>query len=409
MQPRILALFALLIITPSLRAEPALVVTLSSVADRVRSQNPDLAAARLRIDEAVGRMKQSGRLTNPTLDTSFEHNSRFREGRLEVGFTQRFPVTNRLSLEKTVSVTELKASEAEVREVERILIAEARQTIIKVLAIRQRRELVSQQTTLSKEFSTFLSDAAGRGEGSPLDAGQAKLEAAALAVEMRQIDATEAATVGELKPLLGMLPSTQLNVSGVLPMPVIPKPDGNSYPSRRPDLQAATLDAVAAAQNVDLEKSKKYDDLEGGIFAAGERSEDAPDGYDNEAIVGFRLKIPLPLWNKNEGAIEAAQATKVRKEKEAIALGRSIRLESATARAEMEEWSKLVVELNDVLLPLADEQFAAADKAFRSGQGEIQTVFRNREKRQQLAASKLDALREFHLARVRYEAALGKP
>jgi len=38
---------------------------------------------------------------------------------------------------------------------------------------------------------------------------------------------------------------------------------------------------------------------------------------------------------------------------------------------------------------------------------DIQTVFRSREKSLQLASTRLDALREFHLARVRHEAALG--
>ncbi|RYD23864.1 MAG: hypothetical protein EOP87_26335, partial [Verrucomicrobiaceae bacterium] len=56
------ALVALLITASAVRAEPGVVVSLASVGDRVRAQNPDLAAARLRIREALGRMNQSGRL-----------------------------------------------------------------------------------------------------------------------------------------------------------------------------------------------------------------------------------------------------------------------------------------------------------------------------------------------------------
>jgi hypothetical protein len=82
------------------RAEPALVVTESTVGQRVRAQNPDLAAARLCIAEALGRRNQAGKLSNPVLEGGLEHNSRFREGRLEVGFAQKFPVTDRLHLKK---------------------------------------------------------------------------------------------------------------------------------------------------------------------------------------------------------------------------------------------------------------------------------------------------------------------
>jgi cobalt-zinc-cadmium efflux system outer membrane protein len=401
------AMLALASMTLPLRAEPAVVVSLASIGDRIRAQNPDLAAARLRIQEALGRMNQSGRLANPELETGIEHNSRFREGKFEIGVSQRFPVTGRLQLEKDVSLTELQSAEAEVREVERQLTGQAREAVVKVLATRQRRELLREQSAVSKEFADFLSEAAGKGEGSSLDAGQAKLEATSLAMEMRQLDASETAFVGELKPLLGMRPGEALSVGGTLPEASLP--NAAADPSRRPDFQVAKLGALAAAQGVALEQARRYDDVEGGIFTGIERTEDAPEGYENEAIVGVRFKIALPFWNKNEGAIQEAEAKKIRKEKEAVALGRGIRLEAEAARAEMQEWAKMIGEINDTLLPLADEQTKLAEDAYRNAQGEIQSVLRSREKRLQLAAARLDALREFHLARVRHETALAKP
>ncbi len=401
----ILYIFALLI--SPLIAEPSVVVTMGSVGDRIRSQNPDLAAARLRIQEALGRMNQGGRLSNPDLDASFESNSRLREGKFELGISQRFPVTGRLQLEKEISLTELHASEAEVREVERQLIGQARETVIKVLATRQRRELLREQVGVSKEFADFLSEVAAKGEGSALDAGQAKLEATSLSMEIRQLDASETASIGELKPLLGMMPGESLHVSGALPNPSLPSAAAD--PAKRPDFQVAKLNAQAAAQGVALEQARRYDDVEGGFFAAAERTEDAPKGYDNEAILGLRFKIALPFWNKNEGAIQEAVARQSRKEKETSALGLGIRLEAEAARSEMAEWARMIGEIDGTLLPLAYEQCKLAEDAYRNGQGEIQSVLRSREKRLQLSAAKLDALREFHLARVRHETALGNP
>jgi len=388
----------------SLMAEPAVIVTLTTVSDRVRSQNPDLAAARFRIKEALGRLNQSGRLTNPDLETSLEHNPRFREGKLEIGFSQRFPLTQRLRLEKEASATELKAAEAEVRDVERRLIADARTAIVNVLSIRQRRQLLKEQTELSNSFAGFLTEAAGKGEASSLDAGMAKLEAASIITELKQLDAEEAAMAGTLKPLLGMQPGSAMSIGGSLGEPIVPR--GSLDPSARPDLQAAQWEAKAAGQGVILEQARRYDDVEAGVFAAGERTEDAPEGYENEALVGFRLKVALPFWNKNEGAIQEAEARKSRKAKEASALSRAIRLDAEAARKEMEQWAKLVIELRSSLQPLADEQAKLSEEAFRNGQGEIQTVFRSREKSLQLAGARIDALRQFHLARVRYETAL---
>jgi len=401
-----MAVLALAGMASPLRAEAAVVVTLGSVGDRIRAQNPDLSAARLRIQEALGRSTQAGRLENPRIETSVEHNARFREGKIEVGFSQQFPVTGRLRLEKEITLTELKAAEAEVREVERKLAGEAREAVVKLLATRQRRELLGKQAELSKQFADFLTETATRGEGSPIDAGQAKLETASIAMEIRQLDAGEAALTGELKPLLGMKPGEGLEVSGSLPEPVLP--GSGVDPSRRPDFQVARLEAQAAAQGVVLEESKRHEDWEGGVFAGVERTEDAPEGYENEAVVGVQLKIPWPMWNRNEGGIQEAQAKQARKEKEAIALGRNIRLEAEATRGEMEQWAEMIREIKDTLLPLADEQSAFAETSFRNGQGEIQSVLRTREKRLQLALARADALREFHLARVRHETATGK-
>lgn len=402
-----MAVLALAITTFSLRAEPSVIVTLDSVGDRIRAENPDLAAARLRIQEALGRMKQSGRPDNPTLETSLENNTRFREGRFQIEISQRFPVTHRLRLEKEISLTELRSSESEVREVERLLIVQAKESVVKWLAARQRRDLLAKQAAMSEQLTASLTDAASRGEGSTLDAGQAKLESASLLIETRRLAAEEAELKGNLKSLLGMRTDESLSVGGSLPEPALP--DHGADVSRRPDFQAAQWAALAAAQGVTLAQSRRYDDVEGGLYAAAERTEDAPKGYDNEAIIGLRVKIPLPLWNKNDGVIDEARARHQRKEMEAAALARAIRQEAATARAEMAEWATLLREISTTLLPLADEQSALTKSACQEGHGNIQFVLRSREKVLQLTNARLDALREFHLARVRHEAALATP
>jgi cobalt-zinc-cadmium efflux system outer membrane protein len=397
----------LILFSTSSPAEPALVITLPGVADRVRAQNPDLAAARLAVAEALGRMKQSGRLANPELETSLEHTPGFEEGTFELGISQRFPVTNRLRLEKDLSLIRVKAAEAEVREVEHELVAEARQAVIEMLAIRHRRELLHQQSALATAFGELLGAAADRGEMSALDASQARLETASLAMQIRQLDAEEARVAGVLRPLLGMAIREKLAVQGTLAEPVVPKSEVN--PANRPDFQVADLAAIAAGQEAKIEQARRYDDIEAGVFAAVERSTDAPNGRETDGIVGIRLKIPLPLRDRNEGAIEAANAAALRKQLEVAALARTIHHQAAGTHEEMTAWAELLSELREVLIPLAAEQVTAAEGALRAGLGDAPAVFRARESRLQLELSRLNALREFHLARVRHEAALGRP
>lgn len=394
-----------ILISASYGAE-ALVVSLQSIPDRIRKQNPDLTAARYRISEALGRLNQSGRRSNPELGIDVSHNRSFRERALSVSIAQKFPVTNRLLLEKAASLTSLKAAKAEVRDVERRLIADSKQLLIKVLAIRKQKALLKKQETIAKQLANYIGEAAKKGEGSVLDAGQAKLEAAQFANQLRQLNAESVSLSGQLKPLLGMTTSEPLIVSGRLPE--INPPARSVNPNKRPDLHAAKLNAKAAAEQAALERAKSRDDIEVSVSAGVERSEDAPEGYDTESSIGVGIRIPLPLWNKNEGAIQEADARKLRKQKEATALAHNIRHEASTAHAEMTEWAKLSREISDTLLPLAHNQAELAVKAYREGQGDLQATLRTREQLLKLSSARLNALRDFHLAKARYEAALAK-
>lgn len=381
-----------------------LIVTLDSVARRVRAQNPELAAARLGIRQAAGKHLQAGRLDNPALETSFQHDARFREKVLQLGVTQKFPVTKRLTAEKQATAAMVKAAEAEVLDIERKLIANAQETTVKILALREQRELRQRQHAVMDGFATFIRDAANKGEMSSIDAGQAKLEATRLNIAVRQLDAQETEALGALKYLLGVRLDESLQVSGRLPelrgtLPATSR--------TRPDLLAAYAQTEAANHEVVAEHGKRYEDVEAGVFASSSREEDAPNGFSNETMVGFQLRLPLPLWQRNEGNIAAAEAVRKRRELETKAVRQAIRIESATAHAEMRQWRKLIDELNDELLPLARKQSTDAETAFRNGQGELQAVLRSRDQSIELESSRIDALRDFHLARIRYASSIG--
>ena len=75
----------------------------------------------------------------------------------------------------------------------------------------------------------------------------------------------------------------------------------------------------------------------------------------------------------------------------------------------MIEWSKLIRETTDTLIPLAEQQAELAETAYRDGQGDLQSVLRAREQQLELASSKVEALRNFPHARVRFEAAIAAP
>ncbi len=385
----------------------AVSLTLEGVADQALAHNLHLAAARLRIEEARGRVLGSGRLRNPELEVDYVQNVHIPERAGAVAFVQRFPITARLRLEKAVSRVQLAAAEAEVRDAERKLVAEARGVAVKLLALDAQREVRRQQLANSRDQTEFIAKRVERGEASSLDVAQLELDANHLQVELLQLDTARATLTGELRPLLGVPVAEPLGITGTLASPrAVPKADSDV--EHRPDLEAARLGADAAAQAVSLAKSRRWEDIGIGIIGIGERSEDAPDGLSNDYFVGLKVNLPLPLWNRNEGQIAEAEAAAARTQKEADALALTIRSEVAALHAEMTALARLVSEMDSTLLPKATQVEEQLRAAYDAGQLSFSEALRARARRLELAQRRVDALRDYHLARIRYEAAVGR-
>lgn len=384
---------------------PALNLSLDEVASRVRTHHPVLRAARLVVAEAQGRQLGSGRLSNPSVNYDFQNQSHVSPQTGIFSVDQAFPVTKRLSLEKKLTSQMVQAAELEVRDVERKLIAEAQQQVVKLLTLTRQRNLRQQQTELAQKLADFSEGRAKAGEVSPLDAKQLRLDAQRLKVESRLLEVQSVSQLGQLKPMLGLRAEDALSISGDLPPMEVPTVTRWTL---RPDYQLAQTKIAAAETDKSLAKANRVQDLKMGLFAANEMQDVPGTGRVRTGYVGFRISLPLPFWNRNQGVIAEKTAAAERAKLERDALAMQINGEAGTARKEMETTAAIVRETREDLLPLAMEQMNAMQKAYEAGQADLQAVLRTRDQRLQLESSTLDALRDFHLARIRYEAAVGK-
>jgi cobalt-zinc-cadmium efflux system outer membrane protein len=377
-----------------------------SAVDRALAHNPNLIAARLRIDEARGRLRQSGRLSNPELEVELSRNVRSPEGSWSVGFKQQFPLTARLRLEKAISSAELAAAVAEVRNEERKLAGQVRTAAVKVLALKSQRAAREKQLATSRELAGFMGKRVEAGEASSLDTAQVQLESRQLETELLQLDLERVTALGDLRPLLGLDAGTDLVITGELATPGR-SPRGDADLNARADFAAAQASIAAAEQSVKLARAQKWADFSLGLNAEHERSEDAPEGFERDTFVGLTFSLPLPLWNKNDGRVDETVAAAVRARKEADALAVNIRAEAATARAEMVVLARVLTKLDDELIPAAarlEEQFRLN---YATALTPLPEVLRARTRRLELERQRLNALRDYHLARVRFKAAAG--
>lgn len=382
-------------------------VTISSLADRVRKNNPQLRAASLKLAEAQGKIIQSGRLDNPTLGLGARKSAPGYDGDIEVSFSQRFPFTNRLSLEKRVSRDALKIAREEIEMAEQALITSAQIIAVEIIQLRKQQSHIGEQIASLETIASFIEEAAEKGELSPLDASQTRLEIQFLKNKQKQLTGEQTVLTVKLKQYIGLPTSKSLTVSGSLPSVKLPTIALSLW--NRPDYRAKTFEAQYAKSNILLEKAKRYDDFELSFSGSAGAAEDAPNGTEAEAQVGMGISIPLPLYNKNEGNIKTASAKAQRNLLEKSALASEIKVQVATYRQEMLTWLNQNSEIRTNLLPIAKKNSEDLETAYKAGQGDFTSLLRSKSQTLDLQFKLLENNLKFQQARVKFYSALGAP
>jgi len=392
--------FIILLLLVSVVSAAPVSLTPERIAETTRTHHPALQAARLRIAEARARHRGAGRLSNPELGLSVNRNRRLRDGTTEVTLDQKFPLTARLRLERTLTLGQIEMAELEVREMERQFVAEARTLAVRRLVLAAKEDLWKRQKTVAEALAEFARGQVAKGELSPLDAGQLALEQTRLELEGRNLHREALTVEGALRTAIGLAPDSPLKLAGKLGSPLLP-PLSRRW-QQRPDYRLALLREKNAGVETELARARRWEEVSAGVTWEH-------DGVEKESFFGVRVGIPLPLWNRNEGEIGERKAARVRAGLETRALREAIAQEVATAHAEMSTGAALARESLEKWLPLARKQAADAEAAYRRGESDLFTLLRAREQQLQMEAAAIDNLGGFHLSRIRYEASIDQP
>ena len=383
---------------------PVTGATLDDIRQKVVGKHPDLVVARFMIQEAKGRHLGAGRLMNPEVEVNGRRMTMGREGGFGIGVMQKFPVTARLRLERAVTAAGIAAAESELADKQRMLVAEAETMAVKILAMRAEIGIQENQATLAEKLSEIATARAAANE-SAIDAGQMRLEARQQRNSITKLKSEIAGMNESLKPMLGLSANDSLEVTGSLPDAKAP---GRATPGdSRPDIQAALHRVNAAGQSVDLAKARKWEDISAGVMVDRGRRMDEPMGLQDETMIGVKVSIPLPLWNKNQGDIAETTAMRSRAEAEVQALRLKAGSEVASARKEMDRLLPFIIENTAQLLPLARQQIERVRETYTNNKASLQDLLRARDQLLMVEMDRVNALRDFHLARVRWKAALG--
>lgn len=363
-------------------------LTLERALEAALKQNPTLIASGHELEAHEGAIRQAGLSPNPTLGLSAE-DTRAATRTTQLTLSQTIELGGKRSArvdlaqrERAVAAMDLETVRADVR-------ATTIQSFFEVL-IAQERVQVAQQ---SLEIATSGAQAASRrvtaGKVSPIEETRARVAESTARIDLRLAQADLAAAQRSLSAVIGDAQGAIGPVDG-RPDALPPLPDSATLTSRlenAPSLRRAQMDVLRAEAAFNLERARAVPDITVGLGA-----QRAPDVGRTQPLIS--VSIPLPLFDRNQGA--QLQAHRKREAAQALAQAQAERLRAEVLQAmdQLQARTEEIALLQREVLPGAQTAYDAARRGFELGKFGFLDV--------------LDAQRTFLQARGQYFAALSQ-
>jgi len=372
----IVALFALVASSDAADAQvssPSL--TLGDALERAATGNHLLRAAELRIGEASGQLTQAaiwlvvnpelaasgGRRTDPDGLAAFDRE-------YEIGIEQRLEIGGQRGGRKRVAEAGLEATRARASDVGRAVALATSLAFHESLAARERVDLTERTEDLAGQLHDLARRRLDVGEGTPLELNAAAVRLAEARRMRLAAQGRYDTLLLRLRRLIGSELDEPVTLVGTLPdsaPPVFTDDIVTSALEARPDLRAAAHRVDAAAAGVSLEGSRAWPDVTFEALVAREEGDD---------VLRAGIRVPLALFNRNQGNRATAEAARERAvvEQEGLVLtivteARSASLAYEQARAALDVYDA------DVLVAL-EESAALVQLAAEAGELSIADV-----------------------------------
>lgn len=406
-----IACIALLLPTVSKADSDMLNSEITALISQILENNRDLASIRWVIKEAEGRLKQSGLWPNPELElarTSDRNYNNEGEYAASVGFVQKFPISGRLSKAKEVARVDVALALAEVREQERSVIRDALKVVFELCVAEKQLSYNLQSEKTLQDLIKISEQRLKQAEISKADLNLERIELQKIRLSSANLKVEKLTALASMSALLGGAPAKTVSFTCT----------SSSYPAQnllllpseqaivlRPDYQIARLERDRASAELKLAKAQTYEDWSIGFgyerdvsnfdFAGVERQRDE--------FLGFRLSIPLPIWNQNEGRIDETRASRSKAETQVEAVNVRIIKEIDSARAKVVGLSSVVKQYENESLNLAEQNVRLLNQSYRDGLLPISAVIQGQQQLVDVRQSYANTLRDYLLAVVELE------
>ena len=288
-------------------SEPTGEVTLQHALALALLENPKLRSYSLEVRAAEARVLQAGLRPNPEIELGIGEfggsgsRSGLKSAETTLQFSQLIELGRKRAKRRRVAIFEGELAGWDYESARLDVLAETTMAFIDLLAAQRRSELSLNTLKLAKEFHLIVTERVQAGKVSPLEERRARVALALSEIQSERAKRELNAFRSKLSAMWGKESANFREAMGKLE-PLFPPPVSNleDWPIHNPDLDRWETEIELREAAHRLEKSRRIPDL---TVGAGIQSFNETD--ETSAVVA--ASIPIPLFDRNQGAIRAAE------------------------------------------------------------------------------------------------------
>jgi outer membrane protein, heavy metal efflux system len=377
-------------------------MTLADLERMASQNNPTLAQAESAIRASQGRRRQAGMWPNPTVGYQLEEGSfRAFNEKSEHSFfiEQTIPLGGKLGKSRRIFEQEVAQAEIEAAAQKQRVLNTVRMLYYEALGAQQRLDLRAELARIAREAVKTTSELLNVGQAdrpdyltSEIEAKQVELDLINAENEFEQVWRllTSAAGSPDIKParLVGNLEEG------------LPRLDQDTLMAtllrESPEIKSARAEVERARAVLARARAERVPDLflRGGIGYSNERLETSTGPSDRKTgpEASIEIGITLPIFNRNQGGITAAQAELAIAERELNRLDLALRVRLARAFRDYNNARSAVERYRLVMLPRAERAYQMYLASFRQMAAAYPQVLISQRTMFQVREDYLDAL-----------------
>lgn len=418
-------MLAAVLLSTSLRGQEIAGISLEAAIARALEREPTLRASRTDIDVALGQRQQAGLRPNPTLMFERREEPMGTDSATTVGVEWPLDLFRRQARVRTAE-HELAVTRLAVADRERLLAADVRVQYGMAAAAARDVAIADELVAILQRQLDLARARASEGAIPPLERDMLDVEVRRMQAERVRASGRADVALLQLKPLLGMEPGEALMLRESLEALVEQAASGTSGTTGlvsavvEPRADVRVADAQVTLAEVKVDQARREGRMDVSLFGTYMRMDAGfPQLGVNPAGVFERVRgrfnyvaagaaLSLPLFNRNQGQVAAAQAERSGAEARRDAAALAARSEVAAAQARDARAREALALYSDGARALARQNLDVVRQTFDLGRATLFDVLTEHRRYLDFEQSYTAALREAWEARAALKGALGE-